>query len=55
MIFVQLKIHTILYISHPFAGYVQTHQFTPSASTQAKRYSLTLSISWRQPATHWTY
>lgn len=32
-----------------------THQFTPSASTQANLYSLTLNISWRQPATHWTY
>lgn len=32
-----------------------THQLTPSASTQANLYSLTLNISWRQPATHWTY
>lgn len=31
------------------------HQFTPSASTQAKRYSLTRSISCRHPATHCTY
>lgn len=34
---------------------VRAHQFTPSASTQAKRYSLTRSISCRHPATHCTY
>ena len=34
---------------------VITHQLTPSASTHANLYSFTLSISWRQPATHWTY
>uniref|UniRef100_A0A0E9PX26 Uncharacterized protein n=1 Tax=Anguilla anguilla TaxID=7936 RepID=A0A0E9PX26_ANGAN len=27
-------------------------QLTPSASTQANRYSLTLSINCKQPATH---
>lgn len=32
-----------------------THQLTPSASTQANLYSLTFSMSWRHPATHWTY
>lgn len=34
---------------------IDAHQFTPSASTHAKRYSLTLSISCRHPATHCTY
>lgn len=34
---------------------IESYQFTPSASTQANLYSFTLSISCRQPATHWTY
>lgn len=38
-----------------FRQFEVTHQLTPSASTQANLYSLTLNISCRQPATHWTY
>lgn len=46
---------TTVSASIPIEIEIDAHQFTPSASTQAKRYSLTLSISCRHPATHCTY
>lgn len=47
--------YTIVRSSISIYSEKNAHQFTPSASTQAKRYSLTLSISCRHPATHCTY